>query len=92
LRLYLYRKRHLYFEDLSSSEARRAFTEFCQEYNNGTLETAYYDSKNGLPVEALEECKRTRHVWNFRTSESEKKTLDIVKDGVRKQTEYDNGV
>lgn len=89
LRLFLYRNRGTYFEDLSSSEARNAFEEFCQDYNDGKLEMAYYDSENGLPVEALDECKRTRHIWTFRTSETEKKTLVAVKDGVRKQTEYD---
>ena len=91
LRVYLYRnKKGAYFEDLSSSEARAVFAEFCHEYNNGRLEMAFYDSKHGLPNEALDECKRTKHAWNFHTSELEKKTLDVVKDGVRKQTEYNS--
>jgi len=90
LRLYLLRNKNIYFEDLNSLEARQAFEEFCREYNNRTLKRVFYDSKQGSLIQALDQCKRTRYAWKFHTSESEKKTLHVVKDGVRKQTEYEN--
>jgi len=88
LRLYLYRTSGAYFEDLTSKETHKAFKTFCQDYNEGTLEQAYYNSK--LPMEALEQCKRTRHAWNFKTSVTEEKSRNLIKAGVQKQTEYNN--
>ena len=49
---------------------------------------AYYDPK-GPPTEALEQCKRTRHAWAFKTNVMEQRSLELVRDGVRRQTEYD---
>ena len=46
----------------------------------------YYD---GLPTEAIEECKTTNHKWSFNTSETERRSLQYLQEGVRKQTEYD---
>ena len=84
-RLYLYRSGS-YFEDLSSSESKKAFKKFCSRFNDGQLEEGYYGKE--LSKEALEQCKRTKHSWNFKTNATEQKSLSHIKDGVRKQTEY----
>ena len=89
LRLYLYRHYGIYFEDLTSNESHDAFQEFVSKYNNGELETAYYDPKGKLPQEALDQCSRTQHKWNFSTNRVEEQALKMVRDGVKKQTEYD---
>jgi len=88
--VYLYRDEGIIFGDLTSEEARAAFQRFCEKYNGGTLEQGYY-KKGTLPQEAIDECKITRHKWAFQTSETERKSLQLVEDGVRKQTEYDAG-
>jgi hypothetical protein len=87
LRLYLYRTHSLYFEDLSSESTRKYFTEFVDKYNSGKLEEAYYNTQ--LPEEAMDQCSRTKHQWKFKTNEIEEEKLNLVKAGVRKQTEYD---
>ena len=86
LRLYLYYSYGVYFEDLSSNSSRKYFTEFVDRYNSGKLEEAYYQSQ--LPDEALNQCMRTKHQWKFRTNDIEEEKLNMVKAGVRKQTEY----
>jgi hypothetical protein len=87
LRLYLYRTHGIYFEDLSSDDARSYFEEFVKLYNSGRLEEAYYNPT--LPQEALDQCLRTKHQWKFRTNQAEEEKLNVVREGVRKQTEYD---
>ena len=37
----------------------------------------------------MDQCKRTQHKWSFRTNRTEEQSLEIVRAGVRKQTEYD---
>jgi hypothetical protein len=87
LRLYLYRHKGQYFEDLTSSEAHKVFVKFCSKYNQGKLEEGFYDDKE-LPQEAMEQCKRTKHKWAFATTVAEEKSLDMIKAGVKKQTLY----
>lgn len=87
LRLYLYRHKGQYFEDLTSEEARKAFVKFCSKYNKGKLEEGFYNEKE-LPMEAMEQCKRTKHKWTFATTMAEQKSLDTIKAGVKKQTLY----
>jgi len=87
LRLYLYRSEGKYFEDLSSTETHKAFAKFCAKYNRGGLEQGFYQKE--LPKDAIEQCKRTKHSWNFKTSAAEMKSLDVIKNGVKKQTSYD---
>lgn len=84
--LYLHRREGVAFGDLSSSEARDAFRRFVKKYNAGKLEEAYYESV--LPSEALENGLATRHQWNFHTNTMEKKNLNLIEEGVRKQTDY----
>jgi len=84
--LYLHRREGVAFGDLSSSEARDAFRRFVKKYNAGKLEEAYYESV--LPSEALENGLTTRHQWNFHTNTMEKKNLNLIEEGVRKQTDY----
>jgi hypothetical protein len=86
--LYLYREEGILFSDLTSEEAREAFGRFVDRYNAGQLESSYYDSK-GIPPEALEETKTHNHKWSFNTSQTEQDSLQILQEGVRKQTEYD---
>jgi hypothetical protein len=87
LRLYLYRSEGTCFEDLSSSETHKAFKKFCSKYNKGELEQGFYAKE--LSEDALEQCKRTKHAWNFNTSAAENKSLDLIRSGVKKQTAYD---
>lgn len=91
LRLFLYRRDGTYFEDLTSSETHHAFEEFCALYNTGKLERAYYPNFE-LPQEALDQCKRTRHAWNFKTTQNEMNSLNLIKSGVKQQTEYDASI
>ena len=79
-----------YFEDLSSLQSHEIFELFCKEFNAGTLQQAYYDINlsSSLPHEVLDTCKRTKHQWNFKTNVTERKSLDLIKSGVKKQTEY----
>ena len=84
--VYLFREENIVFGDLSSEDAHKAFKRFCKHYNAGELEMAYYE---GLPTEAIEECKTTNHKWSFNTSETERRSLQYLQEGVRKQTEYD---
>jgi len=89
LRLYLYRTSGAFFEDLKASQTRSAFAQFCQNYNQGHLEEAYYTDVDKLHIQALQQCKRTRHAWNFKTTNTEQRSLKIIKAGVQKQTDYD---
>jgi len=85
----LYREEGIAFGDLTSEEARDAFGRFANKYNSGQLEGAYYDPK-GLPSEAVDQCKTTRHTWSFNTSTTEQQRLQLLQEGVRKQTEYND--
>lgn len=85
--VWLYREEGRAFNDLTSDETREAFGRFVKRYNAGMLEAAYYGEK-GLPPKAVEECKTTRHKWSFQTSETERRGLQMLQDGVRKLTEY----
>ncbi|KAL9183420.1 hypothetical protein ACHAXT_004276 [Thalassiosira profunda] len=89
LRLYLYRQFGIYFEDLSSEESHDAFKELAKAYNEGKLEEAYYEAN--LPQEALDQCSRTQHKWKFRVNRTEERSLEMVRAGVKKQTEYSEG-
>jgi len=88
LRLFLYHNEGVYFEDLSSTETHTAFKTFCDKYNSGELEQVYYNKSLTLPEEVMEACKRTKHKWNFNTNTTEQRSLDLIKSGVKKQTEY----
>ena len=90
--VFLYREEGLAFGDLTSEQAREAFARFCDKYNKGELEDEYYRWNKKLPPEVVEESKTTRHKWNFQTSATELKSLELVGQGVRKQTEYDRDV
>lgn len=85
-KVYLYREQGVAFNDLTSEETHEAFKRFVAKYNAGELETAYYE---GLPSQAIDECKMTQHKWKFRTNETDNKTLKVVQEGIRQQTEYD---
>ena len=45
LRLFLYRKYEIHFEDLSSTESHAAFDKFAKSYNAGDLERDYYSRR-----------------------------------------------
>mmetsp|Transcript_17180 Transcript_17180/g.28547 ORF Transcript_17180/g.28547 Transcript_17180/m.28547 type:complete len:427 (+) Transcript_17180:96-1376(+) len=86
--VYLYRDEGIAFGDLTSEDARDAFVRFCEKYNKGTLQSSYYESV--LPLEAIEESKTTTHKWAFQTNATEKESLHLIGEGVRKQTEYES--
>jgi len=87
---YLYRNEGVAFNDLTSEQAREAFERFAKAYNKGKLEAEYYDAK--LPEPVLEECKTTKHSWSFNKSltDRERKGLQSLQHGIRKQTEYND--
>lgn len=84
--VYLYREEGIAFNDLGSDETHKAFERFCKAYNKGRLAKAYYEER--LPSAAVEECKTTKHSWDFRTSNAERQGLQALQEGIRKQTEY----
>jgi len=88
LRLYLYYHHQTYFEDLTSEKTRSHFSSFVKKYNKGLLPTIFYTPSGEIPSEILQKCKRTQHTWSFNTTKGESDTLTVVKEGVRKQTEY----
>jgi hypothetical protein len=83
--VYLYREEGIIFGDLSSEDARRAFSRFAKRYNAGELEQSYYGV---LPQEAIDQCQTTSHKWSFNTSETERESLRFLEEGVRKQTQF----
>lgn len=97
LRIFLYRNYGIYFEDLTSDESHAAFEEFVTSYNNGNLELDYYSNNSSgassLPQDALDQCSHTKYKWKFRTNMLEEQSLEMVRAGVKKQTEYsENGI
>ncbi|GAX14096.1 hypothetical protein FisN_8Hu067 [Fistulifera solaris] len=86
--VYLYREEQTTFADMEDTQqARQAFARFVDQYNAGRLEEIYYQGSS-MPPDILGECRPTRHQWNFQTSRTEEKSLSLLQDGVRKQTEY----
>ena len=85
-RIYLYRECGLTFDELSSPDARNKFQDFVRQFNRGDLEAGYYASQ--VPMEALEECPSTRHQWGLKITHQDSQNLQILQEGVRKQTEY----
>ena len=99
--IYLYREEGVAFNDMTSEDSHLAFQRFADRYNAGELEAPYYNKNTtsgdnsttanvggGFPPEAIEQAKTTRHSWTFRTSETERRGLEQLQQGVRKQTEY----
>ena len=87
------KKKNIYFVFMSNlylvpyqPESHEAFKEFTSLYNTGKLERAYYNEL--LPQDALDQCSRTKHKWQFKTNRTEEQSLSMVKAGVKKQTEY----
>eukprot|EP00980_Cylindrotheca_fusiformis_P009903 scaffold2190_cov72-Cylindrotheca_fusiformis.AAC.7 len=88
--VYLYREEGVAFNDLTSDEAREGFKRFAKEYNAGNLEAEYYSTK--MPAPVLEESKTTKHSWSFNNNmtDTEKKGLQTLQEGIWKQTEYNS--
>jgi hypothetical protein len=84
--VYLYREEGKCFNDIDNKDSHAAFARFCELYNSGKLEEPYYKRK--FPHEVIEESKTTKHSWAFKTTHGERKGLDDLQKGVRKQTEY----
>ena len=72
--------------DLSTEASHDSFASFCKKYNKGKLESMYYSNK--LSDDVINECKRTVHTWGFKTSTTEVKALELLKAGIKTQTEY----
>jgi hypothetical protein len=84
--IYLFREEGIVFNDLDTKHAKKAFTRFAKHYNAGELEEPYYTRK--FPAQVLEECKTSKHQWSFQTSEKERHNLELLQEGIRRQTEY----
>ncbi|KAJ1970544.1 hypothetical protein H4R35_005803, partial [Dimargaris xerosporica] len=61
-RVWLLRKKKLYFDELSSRDNRRYFKDFVTRWNQGTLSARYY---RGMTTAELPASSKTRHQWNF---------------------------
>lgn len=84
--VYLFREEGVCFNDLDTKEARAAFGRFAKDYNAGKLEEPYYS--RSFPNQVIEESKTTKHSWGFKTTTAERKGLDDLQKGIRRQTEY----
>ncbi|KAJ1964473.1 hypothetical protein IWQ62_002921, partial [Dispira parvispora] len=61
-RRWLHRKKHMYFDELSSKENRRYFAKFVKAWNRGELSERYY---HGIRSSELTSKVKTRHQWGF---------------------------
>ncbi|KAJ1660944.1 hypothetical protein IWQ61_000205 [Dispira simplex] len=61
-RRWLHRKKHMYFDELSSKENRRYFAKFVKAWNRGELSERYY---RGIRSSELTSKVKTRHQWDF---------------------------
>ncbi|KAJ2037329.1 hypothetical protein H4S04_001770 [Coemansia sp. S16] len=78
-RLWLRKEKHLYFDELTSDDARRRFASFVRAWNAGRLRSRYYAQDHELTH--LSKDVLTRHNWNFAKDSSEppkKKESDRV--------------
>lgn len=78
-RVWLKESRDEYFEDLETKDARRRFAKFAAQWNAGRLDRMFY---TGIPTNVRDRCRRTRHAWAFKLSESEKWDLASTKDSI----------
>mmetsp|Transcript_13177 Transcript_13177/g.18534 ORF Transcript_13177/g.18534 Transcript_13177/m.18534 type:complete len:286 (+) Transcript_13177:20-877(+) len=62
------------FEDLSSKDSHKLFVKFCRNWNEGKLEEMYY--KGNFPSDVLQKATKTKHNWNLKINEREKKALE----------------
>ncbi|GLE07023.1 hypothetical protein PINS_up016871 [Pythium insidiosum] len=75
-RVWLFRRRGKYLEELSSEDAVELFrSKFMRRWNDGKLDRMYYE---GIPESVLEQTKRTRHAWGFVKKLSEKERFDLA--------------
>jgi hypothetical protein len=72
--------RDMNFEDLSTEKAKKFFTKFVKRWNEGSLESKFYDG-------AVEQV-RTKHKWSFtsKIDDAERMKLASVRDRVELQT------
>jgi len=72
--------RDMNFEDLSTEKAKNFFTKFVKRWNEGSLESKFYDG-------AVEQV-RTKHKWSFtsKIDDAERMKLASVRDRVELQT------
>ena len=61
-REWLRKSKGIYFEDLSSEEAKDRFDSFVKRWNKGKLKDVYYNGE----IRAKDSTRRTRHVWNIK--------------------------
>ncbi|XP_065838172.1 uncharacterized protein [Oscarella lobularis] len=61
-RLWLAEKKKIYFDELSSKEAKKLFKKFVTRWNDGKLNEALY---KGIPSSELQASSRTRYKWKF---------------------------
>ena len=79
-RVWLKLFKSLALENITAEESRIIFKdEFVPQFNSGKLPKIYY---NGIPTEIINECKRSKHVWNVKLSEKEKDELATTSDEV----------
>lgn len=61
-RVWLLRRKGIYFDELKTSKAKKYFKKFIKKWNAGTLKEKYYGPVRSSQMSAAE---RTRYKWNF---------------------------
>ncbi|KAJ1989916.1 hypothetical protein H4R33_001914, partial [Dimargaris cristalligena] len=81
-RLWLLRKKSVYFDELDSKEARSYFKKFVTKWNAGELSGKYY---SGIKSSDLDSRAKTRYEWGF-TKNMDTDKLDDLRESVAKDT------
>ncbi|KAI9279664.1 hypothetical protein BY458DRAFT_532120 [Sporodiniella umbellata] len=86
-RLWLKEHKDLYFDELSSKDARYYFKKFTKKWNRNELKSKYY---KGLNPSHLESSDSTRYKWSF-AKNLDKMEMDTIRDSVDSMTSRNSG-
>ncbi|KAJ2006290.1 hypothetical protein GGI04_001039 [Coemansia thaxteri] len=79
-RLWLRKEKRLYFDELTSDQARSRFASFVHAWNSGRLRSRYYDQDPELAH--LSKSVLTRHTWAFAASTGDRREMGSVNGNV----------
>jgi len=83
-RVWLKLCRDLYFEDLSTVEAKALFEKFSKAFNKGRLSAMYYDGN--IPLAVRGSIVKSKHKWDFKLNSVENMQLSDVAEDVDRST------
>ncbi|KAG1155392.1 hypothetical protein G6F37_008582 [Rhizopus arrhizus] len=86
-RLWLKEYKDVYFDELSSKDARRYFKKFVKKWNRYELDEKYY---NGLSSAQLDSSDSTRYKWSF-AKNLDKMEMNSIRDSVDSMTSQSRG-